>query len=99
MRYFQNLIWKNCFENIFSFVLIEDVIVYPHIQPKTILDGLEVVILLIYGNIFNITLNFTIEENIWGDLSDNPTDNDTHILGNGVYGNVAGNKHNAAIGK
>lgn len=67
-------------------------IVYPNKKPKTIADGLEVEILREYANRFNITLNITLEPRNWGDIFKNRT-------GTGVYGNVAENKHNVAIGK
>lgn len=56
------------------------------------MDGFEVLILREFANKYNITLNFTIEPEAWGEVFDNRT-------GNGLFGNIAESRHDIGIGK
>lgn len=75
-----------------EFFSTEDVIVYPNTEPEIDIGGIEIQILREFANHYNITLNFTIERQLWGDIYSNGT-------GTGMLGNMLKNRVDACIGK
>ncbi|XP_044729510.1 uncharacterized protein LOC123292862 [Chrysoperla carnea] len=57
------------------YVILEKVntIIYPNKELKEVADGIEIRLFREYGKRYNITLNITVEENLWGQIYYNRT--------------------------